>query len=281
MRKVTIFTLGVSLLTLAAAQESAPTLPYQTGNISILDGRATVQADANLRYLDAAGAKTVLVDLWGNPPETAEDVLGMLVPGNAEPHEEAGWAIVITESEDGHVSDDDASSIDYNDLLHDLQSGEEEENAARTEMGYEPAYLLGWAEQPSYDPTNHKMIWAQQLAFGDKQAPAEDQTLNYEVRVLGRESTLELNAVSGMDQLPTVKADMNGVLQRVSFTPGNRYEDYTKGDKTAAYGIAGLVAGGVAAKKLGFLALLLAFLKKGWIVIAAALGGLARFFRRS
>jgi uncharacterized membrane-anchored protein len=43
-------------------------------------------------------------------------------------------------------------------------------------------------------------------------------------------------------------------------------------DKVAAYGIGGLIAG-KALTKLGFFALALAFLKKGWILVVLALGG--------
>lgn len=53
----------------------------------------------------------------------------------------------------------------------------------------------------------------------------------------------------------------------VSFTEGNRYADYVPGvDTMAAVGIGGLIAGKVAAKA-GLLIVLLAFLKKGFILL--------------
>ena len=120
------------------------------------------------------------------------------------------------------------------------------------------------------------MYWAKELAFDG----SDQHTLNYAVRILGRDNVLELNAVAGMTQLPQIKRDMATLLSQVSFAPGARYEDFDgKTDKVAAYGIAGLV-GVVAAKKLGLLALLPLLLKKGWIVIAAALGLLGRVFGR-
>jgi uncharacterized membrane-anchored protein len=57
----------------------------------------------------------------------------------------------------------------------------------------------------------------------------------------------------------------------VDFNQGNRYADFDpKVDKVAAYGIAALIAGGIAAK-LGFFKLLLVFLlaAKKFIIIAA------------
>ena len=53
----------------------------------------------------------------------------------------------------------------------------------------------------------------------------------------------------------------------ISFTQGNRYSDYLPGtDTVAAVGIGGLIAGKAAAKA-GLLVLLLAFLKKGAVLV--------------
>jgi len=267
--------LGLASTQAGAAQSAAPTLHYQTQEVSLLGGKVVVQASPSLRYLNPADSKTVIVDLWGNPPGAADDVLGMLVPSGTTPDARNGWAIVLTENRDGHVSDQDAASTDYSQLLKDMQQGVEDRNEERQKAGYEPIRLVGWAEPPSYVAAQHKMIWAKELAFGDAK-PASD-TLNYAVRVLGRDDVLELNAVGSVDQLAQIRQGMTAVLPAVTFTPGNRYEDFKEGsDRLAGYGIAGLVAGGVVAKKLGLLALLPLLLKKGWILIAALLGVGAR-----
>ncbi len=52
-----------------------------------------------------------------------------------------------------------------------------------------------------------------------------------------------------MEQLKDIKTDMQAVLGFVEFNEGHRYGDYMAGtDKVAAYGIAALVAGKLAAK---------------------------------
>ena len=73
---------------------------------------------------------------------------------------------------------------------------------------------------------------------------------------------------------------MKKVTAFTDFTPGHRYADFNSNtDKVAEYGLAALVAGGVAAK-LGFfgklLALLLAFKK---IILLAVAGGGAWVFK--
>ena len=186
------------------------------------------------------------------------------------------WAVVITYSSDGHVSDDDAEETDFDELLKDMRKGTEEDNAERRKNQLATAELIGWAEPPHYEKATHKLYWAKELSFSD----SKTQTLNYSIRALGRVGVLELNAVASTSQLGQVKAGMRDVLGFVEFTNGNRYTDYAEGDKTAAYGIAALVAGGVAAKtgllKGIFLALLAA--KKFVIIGIVALFGVVKAY---
>lgn len=268
--------LALLLSSVAAAAPSTPPLHYQTGKISLLGGKATLDTGRTLRFLNATDARRVLVDSWGNPPEAASDVAGMIVPVTLDPEAETGWAVVITESQDGHVSDEDASHINYDSLMRDMQAAAHEGNAEREQAGYGTVDVIGWADRPSYDAATHKMYWAKELAFND----SPEHTLNYAVRLLGRDNVLELNAVAGMTQLPQIRQDMAAVLQQVSFNAGYRYEDYDAStDRLATYGIAGLL-GVTAAKKAGLLAMLFLFLKKGWVLALAALGGLGRIFTR-
>ena len=131
----------------------------------------------------------------------------------------------------------------------------------------------------------HALHWARDLLFGTD--PAAPHTLNYQLRMLGREGVIELNFVAGMSDLSEVKASIPQVIALVHFNPGNTYGDYRDGDKVAAYGLAGLIAVGAGAKiaaKVGFLALALAFLKKGVVFILIAAAAIAKpiinFFRR-
>jgi uncharacterized membrane-anchored protein len=140
--------------------------------------------------------------------------------------------------------------------------------------------LAGWAETPHYDKAAHKLYWAKDLLNTD----SGHHGLNYNIRVLGREGVLVLNAVADISQLGQIKTEMQQVTAFTNFTAGNRYADFNdKTDKVAEYGIAALVAGGVAAK-LGLfgklVALLLAF--KKLIIVAFAAGGSAiwKFFKR-
>jgi uncharacterized membrane-anchored protein len=166
-------------------------------------------------------------------------------------------------------------------MLGTLQKQAEDDNPTRTQEGYPTLNVIGWAEQPHYDAATHKLYWARELAFGGQ--PTD--TLNYGVRVLGREGTLDLDAISDIGSLAPVSASMTALLQGASFAPGRQYDDYKKGDRTSTLTIAALVAGGTyVAAKTGLIALLLAKGKFIILGIVALLGALrrriARRFRR-
>lgn len=282
MKRHFILTALAATLSLGLAQKTAQPDPatierglhFQTGIIPLENGQVMLDTGSTLRYLGPEGARTVIVDLWGNPAGQADDVLGMIFPVAVGPTAENGWGVVITRSKDGHVSDDDAAGTDYAQIMRDMRSGVQDENAEREKAGYQAIDLIGWADPPRYDAATHKMYWAKELAFQGE----TDHTLNYAVRILGRDSVLQLNAVGGMNLLPQVRTDMQSVLKQVSFTPGQRYEDYNPGtDKLAGYGVAALV-GGVAAKKLGLLAGGLLLFKKFWFLLIAGFGAIARRF---
>ncbi len=236
------------------AEQFLASLNFQSGKIDLPGGIAALDLPPSFRYLNPADTNRVLVDAWGNPPGGSS--LGMIVPADASLLSQEGWGVVITYQEDGHVNDDDASKINYTDLLKQMKEDTEEENKERLKQGYPSMLLSNWAEDPHYDQSTHKLYWALDLATGD----ATEHTLNYNIRVLGRKGVLVLNAIAGMHQLPGIKTEMQKVIAFTEFKPGNGYADFnTSTDKVAEYGIAALVAGGVAAK-LGLFAKLFALL---------------------
>jgi len=260
------------------AEQWLATLKQQHGNITLPAGIASLQLNNDFYYLSPDDTERLLTEGWGNPP--GFKTLGMIVPTAVNPLEENGWGVIISYKNDGHISDDDAAKIDYDDLLKQMQAEDEEDNKERRKQGYAGLTLLGWAEPPSYDQATHKMYWARELKADD----ARQTTLNYSIRVLGREGVLELNAVAAMADLQTIKQETPKILAFTNFTDGNRYADYdAKTDKLAPYGLAALVAGGIAAKaglfaKIGVA--LLAFKKFIVLGLLAIAGFFGKLFKR-
>ncbi|MEO5614759.1 MAG: DUF2167 domain-containing protein [Cypionkella sp.] len=250
-------------------------LELQHGTVKLADGTAEIVLPDAFYMLNAKDSRYVLEKLWENPPD--DTILGLILPKGATPFD-GGWAVTITSDPMGYVSDDDADSYNYDDMLASMQKDAQDGNAERTKAGYAAVEIKGWAATPHYDKATRKLYWAKRLQF----AGSPSETLNYDIRILGRKGVLVLGFIAGLDQLAAVEGAAPEVLKMVNFTEGNRYSDYVPGvDTVAAVGIGGLIAGQVAAKT-GLLVLALAFLKKGFILVllvgAALLGKLKSLF---
>lgn len=227
----------------AWANQVWDSLNRQKGVIKIPGAGATLTVPENYYYLDAKDAEKVLVDVWGNPP--SEYTLGMLFPEEMTPFDSDSWAVTIEYEEDGYVSDDNADEINYADLLEQMQDETIASNEWRAEQGYEPIALVGWAANPYYDAAVHKLYWAKEIKFGEQ----EVNTLNYNIRVLGRKGVLVLNFIAGIDQKDIIETELNTVLAMAEFDQGSTYSEFDPDiDKIAAYGIGALVAGNVLMK---------------------------------
>ena len=259
----------------AAEEEAMPELKFSTGDILLPNKVATLHLGEKYHYL-APEETNQLLQLWGNPPD--EQTQGAILPADVNPFGEGGWAVFLTYTDDGHIDDSDANEIDYDDLLKDMKEGVEDSNDARKQAGYPEMHLLNWAEPPRYDAAGKKLYWAKEISS----AGGEMHSLNYDVRVLGREGVLSMEAVAPMDLLSQVRTEMRPLLEVAEFNEGYRYAEFNaKTDRMAEYGLGALIAGGVAAK-LGLFgklfALLIAFKKIILVALIAVGGYVAKLF---
>ncbi len=224
-------------------QQLVDSLRFRTGTVLVQDGDVALHLPDGYRFLGSQDAALVLERLWDNPP--SPEVLGMVFPPGTGPLDDASWAVVVTYEDSGYVSSDDAKSLNYDEILQQMKADTKEENEERAAAGYEPVEVVGWAEAPRYDAGAAKIYWAQDLRFGE----AVNHTLNYSVRILGREGVLKLNAVSSLEQLSLIRQSMPALIQTTEFTQGKRYQDFNQAtDRLAGYGLTALVLGGAAAK---------------------------------
>ncbi len=275
-----ILSLLLAVATAVAAQETAPDeaqippelkqalseLKSESGVVVLKDGLARLNVPDSLRYLGPKDAETVLVKIWGNPP-SEEKPLGMLLPAGKTPVSEGAWGVIIQFEESGYIKDDDAAKINYADLLKQMQEDTRKANKERQNQGYPAIELVGWATPPRYDASTKKFYWAKELKFGG----IEENTLNYNIRILGRRGVLILNAVADMSQMAEIERATPSILSAVDFQEGHRYADFDPAsDKVATYGLAALVAGGVLAKT-GFFKMIIAALLAGkkFVIIGA------------
>ena len=244
--------------------------PYQSrvasiqllhGTVKLDGGQAQVTVPEGYYFLGPADARYVIETLWANPQDPK--LLGLMFPANMTPYGRHDWAVTFEFDDMGYVSDADAEGYDYDALLKSMQDDTNAENAGRQKDGFPAVTLTGWAEPPHYDKAARKLVWAKRLSF----AGTPGETLNYNIRALGRKGVLVVNFIADMEELADVQAAAPTVMQTISFTDGNRYADYVPSlDTVAAVGIGGLIAGKVLSST-GLLVVALLFLKKGALLI--------------
>jgi uncharacterized membrane-anchored protein len=255
----------------AAAKKTAIVGP---ADIKLLD-----QADLKLTpdevFVPAAEANRIMVAM-GNPAKPTRH--GLIISRK----EKANWLVDIDWVKEGYVRDGDASEWKADALLDSLKQGTEAGNTERLARGLPALDVVGWVEQPAYDPAAHRLVWS--LSLRDRGATDDvPQTINYNTYALGREGYFSLDLITGADTIVADKGVARQLLGSLNYVPGKRYQDFDNStDKVAAYGLAALI-GVVAVKKLGLLAVVGIFLLKVWKLGLLALAGVGaavrRFFR--
>ena len=198
-----------------------------------------------------------LLNMMGNPGSNPE-MPGMLYPTDPK----ANWFMPVSFHKVGYIKDDDAKSWDVDEMLKNLKDGTEEQNKEREKAGMPSMEIVGWSEAPRYDGAKQRLVWA--LTSREVGArPDAPLDVNYNTYALGRDGYFSMNMVTSASELQALKPVAEQQLAALDYNAGKHYADFDakSGDHVAEYGIAALVVG-VAAHKLGFIALALAFLGK-------------------
>jgi uncharacterized membrane-anchored protein len=235
-----------------------------------------IELPQGYRFTDQEGAR-IWAEVTGNIPD--ENELGVLKPAESD-----DWFVVFTYDDIGHVKDDERDSLDADAILKSIQQGTEAGNEVRRERGMRELAVTGWARPPAYDPKTNNLCWATKLVL--KEDP-QAENVNYQTRLLGRTGVMNVTLVCDTDKLDSTVPVLENMLGHYEFKDGQKYAEWTEGDKLATVGLTGLIAGGAAvvAVKSGLFAKLLgALAKAGKLIVVVIIGigaGLARLFRRS
>lgn len=238
-------------------------------------GKAQLTVPAGYLFVPALAARQYL-EAMGNPEDNS--VEGLLIPQD----ENQDWLMVISYNNEGHIDDEEAKDWDADGMLSSIKSGVEHSNEARTSRGFPALEVSGWIEKPTYDAAQQRLIWS--LAAHDQGTPSGPQDLvNYNTYALGREGYFSMNMITDQRTVESLKPTAKTLLGQLHYVDGQRYSDFNPDtDQMAAYGIAALVGGGLAAKKLGLMAIIAAFFAKFFKIIVIALiaggAGIRKFF---
>jgi uncharacterized membrane-anchored protein len=232
-----------------------------------LGSQGRMALPAGYQFVPLAEAQR-LMRAFGN--RTGADFLGLVLPAG----DSDGWIAIVDFVKAGYVKDDDARNWKSDELLQQLKDGTEQANEDRRQRGFPEIEVAGWVEPPAYEEGTHRLVWS--ALARTKGAPAtEGASVNYNTYALGREGFYKLNLITGHDTIAADKQHAWKLLGALAYNDGKRYEDFNAAtDHVAEYGLAALIAG-VAAKKLGLLAVIGVALLKFWKLAALGFFGVA------
>ncbi len=176
----------------------------------------------------------------------------------------------------GYVKIDDWPTVDADAMLKEIKENTERNNALRKERGISAIHVQDWLQPPRLDLKNHSVRWTVDAVEEDGSSLVNSVAL-----VLGRDGYERLTWIGTKEQFSDSVLKVG--LDSFAFANGKRYEDYVEGDKIAEYGVAGLVASALgvkAASKLGILAFLAVFAKKGAALIIIPFVGIFAWIRK-
>ena len=148
------------------------------------------------------------------------------------------WFVVFEFSDTGYVKDDEKTSLDANAILESIKEGTAESNKERVRRGWPTMTILGWETAPRYNENTHNLEWA--FRAESEGSPV----INHNTRLLGREGVMEVTLVTNPETLAETLPKFRKMLEGFEFKDGHRYAEFSAGDKTAAYGLTGLIVGG-------------------------------------
>ena len=227
-----------------------------------LGAQASMLLPAGMAFLPKQPADK-LMQMVGNG--TDPNRYGIIIPTS----EEDDWMADLSYIDSGYIKDDDAKNWDVDALLKNIKEGTKEQNKERAERGIPPLEVGGWVEKPHYDAATRHLIYSVDAKTVGEATPS----VNYNTYALGRYGYISLNFVADLDTIERYKPTAQQLLAAIEYRAGQRYADFNPTtDKIAEYGIAALV-GGLAAKKLGLLAVIAAFaVKFSKLLIVGAVG---------
>ncbi len=198
---------------------------------SVGDLGGTAQVNVPAGYVFAGASDTRVIMEANHNPTTGRET-GFLAPAGEE------WFAVFEFDNVGYVKDDEKDSLDANALLDSIRAGTEAGNKERLKRGWPTMTILGWETPPRYNDMTHNLEWA-------IRAQSEgDPVINHNTRLLGRGGVMEVTLVIDPAKLSETLPKFKTMLEGFEFKQGHRYAEFRAGDRTAAYGLTGLIVGG-------------------------------------
>lgn len=177
-----------------------------------------------------------------------------------------GYDVFLDYRDDGYVKLDDWKNVNSNNLLSGLREIAKANAIYLKEKNLDYVNKIDWIYKPTLNQENKSVSYSYKVDWNSGQKSMESKNL-----ILGKKGYLESAFVVAYKKDIDLKYEsdfskdfVNGVI----FNEGFKHSDYKPGDKIAAAGIGGLVAGSLGVKVLAKTGLLAKLLKFWWILLA-------------
>lgn len=242
-------------------------IKWQKGpSVGDLGDTAQVKVPDGYVFADARDTRSIMEA--NHNPTTGREIGFVAADGE-------NWFAVFEFSDVGYVKDDEKDSLDADALLSSIKDATAAGNQERMKRGWPTMTIVGWETPPRYNELTHNLEWA-------IRAQSEGEpVINHNTRLLGRGGVMEVTLVVDPSLLQETMPKFKAMLAGFDYNQGHKYAEFRAGDRTAAYGLTGLIVGGgtAALVKTGAFK----WIWKALVAAALAIGALAKkiFSRRS
>ena len=196
---------------------------------------------------------------WWNTGLAAEKDSVMLIRGD-------GYTIYLDYVDEGYIKLDDWEKVNPTNFLKQMNETAKSNAEYLKKINVDYTTKIDWIFKPTLNKENNSVSYSYKVTWNSGIETMESKNL-----ILGKKGHLEsafvINYREDLNfkmQSEFSKDFVNGVI----FQEGFKHSDYKPGDKIAAAGIGGLVAGSLGVKALAKTGLLAKLLKFWWILLA-------------
>ncbi len=203
--------------------------------------------------------------------EEDNNTLEGLLSFNGKVFDQDSGLVYLNYSDDGHVSDNDASSIDGDKMISefDSQNTEENKNKGDGEVKYENTV---WLTKPHYDSSDKTFEYSNYFDVV-RDGKVLHSVVNSYIMMFGRTGALNIGIATKKQNMEFVSNVASVMKNSIIYTEGNRYSDYNSiTDKKSDSTIGKIAAGAIGISllsKLGAGAVFLKIFKIVAIAVAA------------
>ena len=196
---------------------------------------------------------------WWNTGLAAEKDSVMLIRGD-------GYTIYLDYVDEGYIKLDDWEKVNPTNFLKQMNERAKSNAEYLKKKNLDYTTKIDWIFKPTLNKENNSVSYSYKVTWNSGIETMESKNL-----ILGKKGHLESAFVINYredlnfkEQSEFSKDFVNGVI----FQEGFKHSDYKPGDKIAAAGIGGLVAGSLGVKALAKTGVLAKLLKFWWILLA-------------